>query len=103
MQLARSEAVKRNQPVSVCSANSALNACGNTTDWTDGWLLAIDSDVLKVGGGEAGVTTTLDIEAITFLGSGAVREATEIVLESGAHHKTLCVLRGGHVQEAESC
>lgn len=103
LQLARSEAVKRNQPVSLCRANTALNACDDTASWTDGWLMAIGSDVLKVGGGDNSVETEVSVDKITFLGSGVAKEAAEIVIESGVHQKTLCVLRGGHVQEAESC
>jgi type IV fimbrial biogenesis protein FimT len=42
---ARSEALKRDQSISVCAAaDSTLTACGNSTDWANGWIVFLDSD-----------------------------------------------------------
>ncbi|WP_051235582.1 GspH/FimT family pseudopilin [Marinimicrobium agarilyticum] len=50
---ARSEAVKRGRPVSLCASNDAGDGCGN--DWTNGWLAFVDSDP----GGETGSNPTI--------------------------------------------
>ncbi len=42
--LARSEAVTRNMPVSLCTAGSSLTACNAGMDWTDGWISFEDID-----------------------------------------------------------
>ena len=39
--LARSEAVKRNQPVVICSSTNATACNGN---WNDGWMMYVDAD-----------------------------------------------------------
>jgi len=41
--LARSEAVKRSQPVIVCASADQAN-CSNSIDWTTGWIAVIDND-----------------------------------------------------------
>lgn len=43
LQFARSEAIKRNQPVSVCRANTAGNACGTNAEWENGWLVFVET------------------------------------------------------------
>ncbi|RZI82924.1 MAG: prepilin-type N-terminal cleavage/methylation domain-containing protein [Rubrivivax sp.] len=47
MKFARSEALKRGQPVSMCITTSADNVaptCANSTvDWASGWLIYVDS------------------------------------------------------------
>jgi type IV fimbrial biogenesis protein FimT len=45
LQLARSEAVKRGQRVTVCKSANALNpvpACSSTGQWQQGWLVFVD-------------------------------------------------------------
>ncbi|MGD8483350.1 MAG: GspH/FimT family pseudopilin [Thioalkalispiraceae bacterium] len=47
LNLARSEAVKRNARIALCWANADQDACLTSTDptpWEDGWLVFIDSD-----------------------------------------------------------
>lgn len=41
---ARSEAIKRNSLVKLCSANTAMNDCGGTTNWANGWLVFADAN-----------------------------------------------------------
>jgi type IV fimbrial biogenesis protein FimT len=49
--LARSEAVKRGMPVTVCGSNIDLSACGDSMDWSGGLLVFHD---------DSGVAGTLD-------------------------------------------
>jgi type IV fimbrial biogenesis protein FimT len=42
LQYARSEAVKEGQMVTVCPANTALNACAGGTTWNNGWIIFSD-------------------------------------------------------------
>ncbi|MGB5743048.1 MAG: GspH/FimT family pseudopilin, partial [Sedimenticolaceae bacterium] len=51
LKLARSEAVKRADSVTVCADNGA-GACGDETDWVNGWL--VHTDVNDSGGFDAG-------------------------------------------------
>jgi type IV fimbrial biogenesis protein FimT len=44
LSLARSEALRRNQPVTVCASPDAEN-CGDEADWPIGWIAFIDRDV----------------------------------------------------------
>lgn len=46
---ARSEAAKRGQNVTVCSANAGLTACSGAADWSTGWLIVDDAaNVIRV-------------------------------------------------------
>lgn len=40
--LARSEAIRRHTPVTVCKRNAAGDACDNSAEWSDGWLVFAD-------------------------------------------------------------
>nr|WP_162560104.1 GspH/FimT family pseudopilin [Methylotetracoccus oryzae] len=52
--VARSEAIKRNAPVTVCKRNSDGTACNNGGTWNDGWLVFndLDNDGVMDGGRE---------------------------------------------------
>ncbi|MDO3384884.1 GspH/FimT family pseudopilin [Gilvimarinus sp. SDUM040013] len=41
LQIARTEAIKRGERVSLCGANAAMTDCGG--NWTDGWLVVTDN------------------------------------------------------------
>ncbi len=41
LQIARSEAIKRNQDVTICKSNDSLTCSGN---WSDGWIIFSDID-----------------------------------------------------------
>ncbi len=41
---ARSEAIKRNEKVVLCSANADISGCSNTANWAAGWIVFIDPD-----------------------------------------------------------
>lgn len=46
MQLARSEALKRKRPVSVCASDTSAGTptCGN--DWSQGWMVLVDASAV---------------------------------------------------------
>ncbi|WP_133716312.1 GspH/FimT family pseudopilin [Methylocaldum gracile] len=44
LSLARSEAIKRGVPVTLCRRNSAGNDCDNSAAWTNGWVVFSDRD-----------------------------------------------------------
>jgi type IV fimbrial biogenesis protein FimT len=79
MMLARSEAIKQGQPVSVCP--SALGAtCDNTTNWQKGWI--VFSDVNGDGAFNVGTDTLLRVQKAfatatdTFQSDNAVKFVT---------------------------
>ena len=43
LNLARSEAIKRGTPVTVCASNTATD-CREARDWNDGWLMFLDTN-----------------------------------------------------------
>jgi len=43
IQFTRSEAIKRNTPVTICAANSNLNACIQGNDWSRGWIAFVET------------------------------------------------------------
>ncbi|MDZ7748190.1 MAG: GspH/FimT family pseudopilin [Halofilum sp. (in: g-proteobacteria)] len=50
---ARSEALKRGEPIAVCAtddANAAPPACAGDDDWSDGWLVFVDDDAAGTDG-----------------------------------------------------
>ncbi len=45
LQTARMEAIKRGVSVAVCpTANAAYSACGTSSQWSNGWIVFLDSD-----------------------------------------------------------
>ncbi|WP_133127438.1 GspH/FimT family pseudopilin [Legionella nagasakiensis] len=82
LNFARMEAVKRGVRVAVCpAANAAFTACGNNTQWSQGWIVFIDadnnnaiettSDLVKVAQSlpnDAVITSSSDV--ISYDGSG---------------------------------
>lgn len=83
MQLARSEALKRNRPVSVC-ASSDNSTCED--EWADGWIVFLDdaalgsdtpsvAEILRAWGplsGESTLNDVGDVEFVRFLPNGSV-------------------------------
>ncbi len=81
--LARSEALKRNQPVVVCASEDGLTCDG---DWTDGWIVAEDSAtpgagaptivrVLRVWSGPPGGFEITGPDVLRFLPRGSMDAA----------------------------
>ena len=44
LHLAKSEAIKRSQQVSVCKKNTQTATCDTNSEWDDGWLVFVDLD-----------------------------------------------------------
>lgn len=44
LNLARSEAIKRNSRVLICARNTAGTDCANETNWQPGWVVCTDGD-----------------------------------------------------------
>lgn len=71
LQLARSEAIKRQAQVIVCRANVALDGCADGEDWSNGWMvLSANETILKLWEGGGGVAVNGPSEAINFYGDG---------------------------------
>lgn len=102
--MARSEAVKRNKSVMVCRANSNQDACAsNGTNWSSGWLVISDGEVLRVGTPSASIDVTGPNTAVEFRGSGMARITYEFDIQGNNQTRKLCIARSGAVKEASSC
>lgn len=90
LNLARSEAVKRNQPVSICRSEDGASCSG---EWSDGWIVFsnLDNDnvvdngadeVIRVYKGLADghrFTGTLGDDALTYFSDGSYAAGSETV------------------------
>lgn len=94
LSLARSEAIKRNNNVTMCQSSSGSSCTGN---WQDGWIIFVDNnfdgnvdgeEVLRVHGALAGANT------LTFSQTGVIY-ANNGLARGGANGTfTLCDTRG---------
>lgn len=90
LNLARSEAVKRNRELKICISNPAHNACTTTGKWEDGWMIFIDANsdndyatadgdtLIQVGdalGGGITVRSTQFANLLTYNNDGSVTSA----------------------------
>jgi len=59
VQLARNEAVKRGTRSTICAANSTLDNCSSSTDWSNGWIVFsnLDGDMTADTGTDACLET----------------------------------------------
>ncbi len=81
--LARSEALKRGQRVSVCKSNNGTNCVAGAT-WTDGWIVMSDSNtaltldgtdevlLYQTPGAEIGFTLTTGVNGLSYNARGAM-------------------------------
>ena len=85
MQLARSEAISRNQRVAVCASING-QACASQADWSAGWIMF--NDINLDGNPSGGVETILryievkgdlDIFPVTFTGAYTYRPSGRIM------------------------
>jgi type IV fimbrial biogenesis protein FimT len=82
MAFARSEAIKRNVNVAVCSHNGG-GGCQNSTDWALGWIVYLDadgngfpgaaSDLLKTQDALTDIAVTGNVAKMSYVGDGRVR------------------------------
>jgi len=59
---ARSEAVKRNRPVSMCKSGNGTG-CANSGDWEQGWIVFVDLPTGTIGSYDSGTDTILRVHA----------------------------------------
>ncbi|KAB7623156.1 GspH/FimT family pseudopilin [Alkalilimnicola sp. S0819] len=86
LNLARSEAIKRNQRVSVCPSSNLTN-CSGGTDWSVGWIVFTDAN--GNGAVDAGTDTVLKVwdapaGAPNITGPGQIRYAGNGMLDQAA-------------------
>ena len=65
--IARSEAIKRKTPVSICSSNNGAS-CAGSNDWKSGWIIFQDSDgdgVVDVADGDVIISVADSISGAT--------------------------------------
>ena len=95
LNLARSEAAKRANNVTVCIGNTAQTACAGGTNWENGWIAFVDSDsdavidagetILNVNNEVSGNTTirsTQHVSSITYRGDGSSTAGTFRICDS---------------------
>lgn len=84
LQLARMEAVRRNEAVRVCRTTDGATCSATTGAWT-GWLTVVDSDneVLRAGTVKAPVRVSGSAAAVRFGGDGLARVDAGGVLFGG--------------------
>lgn len=104
---ARSEAVKRNRQLLVCTRNATSTGCVNSTDWAgNGWLLLLDNpdpapdEVLRVWDLQGGVVTLTAPAQIEFNPDGTLGAPSALVVKSGDQEThNLCVSLTGSIFE----
>ena len=96
---ARSESIKRNMYVAVCAKNSDGSGCGNTTDWSKGWIVFLDadgngypgavSDILKKQDAFSDLTLTGTVSNVSYQRDGRLRAAASTFVISSSVSATV--------------
>lgn len=93
LQTARSEAVTLRAPIKVCAANTALTACGDSTDWSSGVLIMRDTTLLRViPSAQTGVNVTASAKEVTYQGNGTTSAAKVTAKLASDDDKTTTIL-----------
>jgi len=101
MHVARSEAITRNQQITVCPSTNQLTCNGD--DWSDGWIVFTDIDQSRAPNDDEQVLLTnkgtdgVDVYTAVFDGSFTYRPNGRIMAESFAENTgqfTICDARG---------
>ena len=110
--LARSEAIKRGTPVTLCrSVNaesaSGSNACSGTAgDWNTGWIVVVPNDdspkneiLARQRALPAGTTVTATLNAITYTGVGppAAGDSFTFINDCKLEGRNVVLSRSGHI------
>ncbi|MEH6686100.1 MAG: GspH/FimT family pseudopilin [Halopseudomonas sabulinigri] len=112
LQQARSEAVKRNEVVTVCRSNVGSTDCANGTAWEAGWLIKVGSgtgEILASFQAAQGVSITGPTSGLTFRRNGmaSTGNASWSVTSSGCTGTQKRVVRvnkvGNVTLDKESC
>lgn len=79
LQLARSEAIKRNAAVTICASDGSASApdCTNSGNWSNGWLIVLADDTVVHHGERAanGFVLTGPGSGVSFSGNGMTGSA----------------------------
>ena len=96
MHAARSEAIKRNQQVTICASSDGQNCQG---DWEEGWIIK-DSEgglLLVESAPKKPVEMTADSAEIVFNGDGTVKQGSKIEIVKAGFSRKLVLHAGGSV------
>ena len=103
---ARSESVKRRQPVTVCARNSAGNACSNTDSFKNGWIVYVGNTPptassttniigdTQINAGDmdiSGSSTTL-IRTVTYTIAGSAKNSGSLYISSNGVNKRKVII-----------
>ena len=98
---ARSEAIKRNVFVAVCSQNDSGTGCQNSTDWARGWIVYLDadgngfpgaaSDILKAQDAFHNISLTGTGTNVTYQGDGRLRAAPTTFVAGASDNDAITV------------
>jgi type IV fimbrial biogenesis protein FimT len=97
-QLARSEAIKRNMPVTLCASDDGA-ACGGT--WTQGWIILAGDDVLQAHGAVStgfqlsGMVTTIQFQPSGVGATAATLTACRYAPEVGSQSRIITLSATG--------
>lgn len=75
---ARSEAVKLRKAVTLCSAKADKSDCDSSADWTNGWLVKKDSEILKIWPSVQELNITGSKKLLRFHGDGTPDDVEEL-------------------------
>jgi type IV fimbrial biogenesis protein FimT len=113
---ARSEAVKRSEPVAVCASADGAT-CAASTDWSTGWIVFDDrggvvgapdaaTDVLQIWPGTGGLVLDSGVNFVRYAGTGMSTTATTFELYksscTGEKARTISIAVTGRVSSAKS-
>lgn len=112
---ARSEAIKRNQPVAICASTDGAT-CAGATNWATGWIVFVDADgdgapaaaadILKKQDPVSGVTVTGTGTNLSYQRDGrlaAPLAADFVVGATGATSRCLAVSVSGRPNIKAAC
>lgn len=117
--LAKSEAIKRGETVSICaSANATQTACGNNTNWPNGWIVFSDpngdgvlanaADRIRVHQAlENGASLATTANRVTFAATGFVTSGAGTYTMSasgcvGSHGRIVTISNTGRTAVADN-
>ncbi len=104
LQIARSEAVTLRSAIKVCAANTALNACEDTTDWNNGVLIMRGTTLLRaVPSAQTGVSVAASTKEVVYQGNGTTSAATITVSDSSGKKQVIKVNAIGQACSGSAC
>lgn len=96
LHLARSEAVTRNTPVSLCPGSGAV--CAGNTDWSGGWQVVVGGNVLRQWDAPGGGMSVSGPESGIEYGNMGRSAATRIEVSLEGVIRCVHIRLGGRVQ-----